>query len=110
MPYKDPKAHREFARRSYRRCHLAKRAIVISHYSNGTNRCACCGQDEVRFLCVDHLNNDGNVHRRTIGQGSNILYQWLIKNGLPPGYQILCFNCNMGKAIYGVCPHKLPKE
>lgn len=24
----------------------------------------------------------------------------------PPGFQVLCHNCNFGKSLYGVCPHQ----
>jgi hypothetical protein len=30
-----------------------------------------------------------------------------VRNGFPPGYQVLCMNCNHGKRMNnGVCPHK----
>jgi len=68
------------------------------------SKCACCGEIQPEFLAVDHINNDGAEHRRTVGTG---LYQWLRKNGFPKEvFQLLCHNCNFAKAKYGVCPHQ----
>lgn len=73
--------------------------------------CACCGEKEPAFLTIDHINNDGAAHRREVvglgrGGGKKI-YSWLIANNFPSGFQILCMNCNWGKARNnGVCPHK----
>jgi hypothetical protein len=60
----------------------------------------------LRFLTVDHINNDGAEHRRKIGAGICSLYWWLKKNHFPDGFQILCYNCNGARARNnGVCPH-----
>ena len=76
------------------------RSAVLDHYGR---TCACCGEDEERFLCVDHINNDGAAHRAMVGTGVN---RWVVKNGYPEGFQILCFNCNVGRQLNkGVCPH-----
>lgn len=65
-------------------------------------RCACCGESELKFLAVDHVNNDGYLHRK------KSLYHTVKNEGFPRDkYQILCHNCNMAKAFYGVCPHML---
>lgn len=67
--------------------------------------CACCRESNRLFLSIDHINNDGNVHRKTLR--TKMLYRWLIKNSFPAGFQILCFNCNLGKHRNGgYCPHK----
>lgn len=66
--------------------------------------CACCGEKRVEFLSVDHIHNDGAVHRRIIGPSK--LYRHLRKHGYPPGYQILCMNCNFAKSRFGMCPHE----
>jgi hypothetical protein len=72
----------------------------------GGYRCACCGEAEPTFLTVDHVANGGNRHRREIG-GCGSFYRWLRKNHFPPGFQVLCFNCNLGKQLNGgVCPHE----
>lgn len=67
--------------------------------------CACCGEKERLFLQIDHINNDGNKHRKKIGHHN--FYLWLEQNNYPEGYQILCANCNWGKMLNkGICPHK----
>ena len=80
------------------------RLRVLSHYSNETMRCACCAQDEVLFLTIDHVKDDGAAHRRQT-RNANI-YSWIVRQGFPPGFQILCITCNLAKGWYGRCPHK----
>jgi hypothetical protein len=78
---------------------------VLTHYSvNGEPHCACCGEKRIEFLCIDHIEGVGGGRRRT--RMGTRFYQWLKKNGFPSGYQVLCFNCNVAKAFYGICPHK----
>jgi hypothetical protein len=70
----------------------------------GGRVCACCREDSVVFLTIDHINNDGNVHRKEIGGGS-LIYRWLKQQNYPEGFQVLCRNCNWAKQ-FGVCPHQ----
>lgn len=69
--------------------------------------CACCGETELTFLTIDHVNNDGAEHRREIGSGGSTIYWWLSARDWPPGYQVLCMNCNLGRQLKGTCPHAL---
>ena len=72
----------------------------------GGYRCACCGEGEPMFLTLDHINNDGTRHRREIGTNQKILRS-LQASGYPPGFQVLCSNCNHGRHRNGgTCPHK----
>jgi hypothetical protein len=64
-------------------------------------------RDTKEFLQIDHVNNDGAEHRKQLGRGGSRLYQWLRKHNFPTGFQVLCANCNRGKALLGVCPHQL---
>ena len=65
-------------------------------------KCECCGEDEPQFLSIDHTNNDGAEHRKTVKN----VYLWLRKNGFPrDGFRLLCYNCNFGRRL-GDCPHK----
>lgn len=89
---------------------LEIRDEVYSHYGN---KCACCGESQVMFLTIDHVNNDGNVHRSKVFGGSNKaggghkMNCWIKKNNYPKGIQLLCYNCNNGKHRNGgICPHK----
>ena len=86
------------------------RLEVLAHYSGGTMRCACCGQNRVPFLALDHIDGNGATHREEIGGGASF-YRWLKQNRFPPGLQVLCHNCNLAKSAYGSCPHtrKTPK-
>lgn len=78
-------------------------------------KCACppCGEDNLLFLTIDHVNGGGNKHRRE-ALGSHLkagvhTYVWLRRNGYPEGFQILCYKCNMGRwRTGGTCPHFLP--
>jgi hypothetical protein len=76
--------------------------LVISHYGG---ECCCCGEKKIKFLTLDHKNNDGAAHRKSINRVQ--FYPWVIKNNYPLYLQILCWNCNLGKYHNnGICPHK----
>ena len=79
---------------------------VLNYYSNGSMSCNCCGERELEFLSIDHIDNDGYKHRKTQGLGTG-LYKWLRRNEFPKGFQVLCMNCNFGKWKKGVCPHQI---
>ncbi len=73
--------------------------------------CACCGESNPKFLTLDHVNNDGGHHRKLLfGETRPTSHQTirsLEKKGYPPGFQVLCWNCNCGRAMNGgICPHK----
>ena len=90
--------------RKYMRGYQRKlRAKCIEAYGGKEPKCACCGEKEEQFLTFDHIDNNGSEHRRQI-KGGNI-YQWMVKNSFPKGFQLLCYNCNCSKGFYGECPH-----
>jgi hypothetical protein len=74
--------------------------------------CACCGEDDVRFLTLDHVDNSGAKHRKLFKDHQ--IYREARRKGYPRDkYQVLCFNCNSGRSCNGgICPHKdeLTKE
>jgi len=71
---------------------------ILEHYSNGVARCAHCRGEDLVVLCLDHVNDDGAYHRRTLGiHGGYETYRRLKRDGFPEGYQVLCYNCNMRK-------------
>lgn len=80
------------------------RLEAINYYSKGKNCCSCCGEDEIKFLTMDHSDGGGKEHRRKLGKTPIVV--WLKKNDFPSGFEILCFNCNCAKGAYGICPHK----
>lgn len=78
------------------------RSVILNHYGG---KCICCGETQKEFLAVDHISGNGAKHRKEIG--SSNIYWWIKKNNFPPGFQILCHNCNLAKGFYGSCPHKI---
>ena len=92
-----------------RQDHLKLKLLVLSKY--GTV-CQCCGEDQYQFLSIDHIDGNGAEHRRQIfgnPRGGGGWYRWLRRNGFPPGYRVLCLNCNFAYGFYKVCPHKIPR-
>lgn len=84
---------------------------VLSHYSKGDLKCACCGETNIAFLSLDHVNGGGNIHRRHLNGNKsmgNYFYYYLFSNNFPeePPLQVLCYNCNHAKAHLGYCPHQ----
>ncbi len=68
--------------------------------------CNCCGESERLFLSLDHVQNDGHLHR-TNYKDNRDEYLEAIRVYNPSVYQTLCHNCNQGKHRNGgVCPHK----
>ena len=93
----------------YWRARRAKfKAAVFAAYGD---KCACCGETEKSFLSIDHINNDGAKFRKEVlgnrAAAGFHTYNWLVKNGFPSGYQVLCMNCQWGKKMNsGLCPHQ----
>lgn len=102
------KRHPELVKARAKRTQIRSKMEVFTHYSKGPPTCDCCGEMEFNFLSVDHIGGGGAEHRRQIG-GAQALYSWLRRNGYPPGYRILCFNCNLSIGFFGTCPHKRTK-
>ncbi len=77
--------------------------VVFDHYGH---KCTCCGEREPRFLTIDHIDDDGAEHRKSVAAGS-VLFKWLVNNNFPKNFRILCFNCNAGRFHNGgLCPHE----
>ena len=110
MPYKDPekqkqywKSRNEINQKLMMELREKTKIDVMNHYGPG---CVCCGEKDIRFLTLDHINNNGKPHRKEVGSGHR-LYRWAQKNNYPEGLQTMCFNCNTGRALNGgICPHK----
>ena len=86
-----------------RRARLKLKRITMKAYGD---MCACCGEEELEFLTIDHIDNSGAQHRREI-MGGGALYRWLRKKGFPQdNFQCLCMNCNWSKRLGGVCIHQ----
>lgn len=81
------------------------REEVITHYGVV---CACCDENKIGFLTIDHTNGGGNKHRKELKASGTNLYRWLKDQNYPEGFRVLCFNCNCAIGIYGKCPHHSP--
>jgi len=97
--------HRASILRKSCQVHARLKAEVMQAYGGC---CTCCQESRLAFLTIDHVANDGAEHRRLLGLSSRPkFYSWLKRKHWPPGFQVLCFNCNCGRHINGgVCPHQ----
>lgn len=111
----DPETWRGYGRKSYQKhrptrlasCKVKRidvRRQVLEHYSDGGPTCAHCGDGIYEFLCLDHVNGDGGERRRALGKATEAYYRWVIRNGFPDGYRILCHNCNSALGVHGTAP------
>jgi hypothetical protein len=107
--------HADKTREQNREKRRKLRRLTIEAYGG---HCVCCGEDTPEFLTIDHIDGSGGAWRRANGwnpsqkkgTGSGCgtkMYQWLKSNGFPKdNFQLLCWNCNVTKGLYGECPHK----
>lgn len=72
-------------------------------------KCSCCGESQWKFLTLDHPDGDGQKDRARYKNNLDQLYGWVINNGFPKEYRLLCMNCNWVRR-YDICPHTLTKE
>lgn len=82
------------------------KATVMARYGG---KCACpggCDEARIEFLTIDHTNGDGAAHRSESHISGGKLYSWLIRNNFPPGFRVLCYNCNCSRGNLGYCPHE----
>ena len=87
----------------------ARKMAVLRAYGGETPTCKCCGEGNPSFLAIDHEDGSGNDHRKSLNsKGGHPFYNWLIREGFPPGFRVLCHNCNMAFGFYGYCPHHPP--
>lgn len=68
--------------------------------------CACCREDDLRFLTIDHINRDGKEHRRQVKKVNYGVYKDIRRLGYPRDrFRVLCWNCHMAMSLNGSCPH-----
>jgi hypothetical protein len=85
--------------------------IVDAMNAYGGCFCRCCGMTEFEFLTLDHVDGGGNQHRKELRKRKTTdIYTWAKKNGYPPGFQVLCMNCNWARGKFGECPHQSRRE
>lgn len=91
----------------YQRYQRVKRSVLQQY---GGAFCACCGECELEFLTMDHMDNGGAEHRRSEGWKAYHIYRWLTEHNFPSGFQVLCMNCNWAKRHGRPCPHTLRRS
>lgn len=85
---------------------LRDKIKLAVHEAYGS-RCCWCKESDPMVLVIDHVYNDGAFERKTIGQQ---IYPYIVKQGFPDKYQLLCANCNMAKHINkGILPEHRKK-
>lgn len=88
--------------------HKVKLNVMI-YYSSNPPKCACCGEEHIEFLTMDHINGGGIKHRKEV-KGAYKLCLWLKKNNYPEGFRVLCMNCNhfigRNSQYKRLCPHQ----
>jgi hypothetical protein len=77
------------------------RLRVIIKYGG---KCECCGEAELAFLVIDHVEGGGTKARGTYAYAeyTRILNAPVDKTK----YQVLCANCNMARERLEGCPHQ----
>jgi len=99
------------AKRQRKTSQQALRAKILNHLGG---RCYCCGLDDLRFLTIDHINNDGRIDRKLPSGKSKNGYMILLdiqREGIPKDrYRAACYNCNCARnwTEGKICPHQLP--
>jgi hypothetical protein len=86
--------------------HQRYRYEALAHYSATPEpSCSCCGETIWMFLALDHIDGGGHEQRKKLGGGG--FWAWLRNNDYPPGFRVLCHNCNYGRHLNGgACPHE----
>lgn len=102
---KDPAFRRLDCQRTMDRREGVRKECLAAY---GGPKCVCCGEADVRFLTLDHINTNGSAEARAWGgKRRGLSYYQIRALGFPPGRQVMCYNCNCGRyRNKGVCPHK----
>jgi hypothetical protein len=89
--------------KSLTRYHQQRQACLQAYGGH----CACCGETRYQFLALDHIYGGGNRDQITGKRGERgaKLARVLYRRKFPPGFRVLCHNCNAAFGFYGYCPH-----
>jgi predicted restriction endonuclease len=77
------------------------RKSIIEGYGG---KCNCCGETQLEFLAIDHVNGGGRKERKT--KSIHQIMVDIVRRNFPDDYRVLCHNCNQSLGWYGYCPHK----
>ena len=69
-------------------------------------KCACCGETNVLFLCLDHIVPRSKLVVKPTSRGDLIARELRKDNYKDPNIQVLCYNCNSAKNNNADCPCK----
>jgi len=121
---KHPERHQEWRERKtkygkenyrkYREQKILRHKIVCKNNKKKVfdfygDKCACCGEKNIEFLAIDHINGGGNKHRK--GKGDRSLIYLVREEGYPKDrYRLLCSNCNHSLGARGYCPHQRDRD
>lgn len=75
---------------------------VFTYYGKWNISCVICWFNNLDWLCLDHINNDWNEHRKQMWVTRRVwinTYEKLRKDWYPEWIQILCANCNQIKEV-----------
>jgi hypothetical protein len=61
------------------------RLEIIKHYGG---KCACCSEDRIEFLCIDHPHGGGTKERRDNNLRGPAFYLHLRRQGFPEGHRV----------------------
>jgi hypothetical protein len=93
--------HKEIVYDQNMRKKASRKVEVLTHYGP-EHKLQCswlrCDVTDIDMLSLDHINNDGAEDRRkNAGASGDALYRQAARDGLPKGFQTLCFNHQMKK-------------
>jgi hypothetical protein len=84
---------------------LARRKRRIHAIVMLGGKCECCGELNLEFLAIDHVN--GLSHRdRARDSGDGLLKRVRESGYSRKEFRVLCHNCNSSLGFYGYCPHQ----
>jgi len=97
-----------------RRQRMDTKIMVLTGYSKGTPKCACCGFLNLDGLGIDHIDGRKSMgHSKEFGSDDlrmDCKRQYKKTGKWPEGLQVLCHNCNGAKRDLAVCPHQNGNE
>jgi len=96
------------ARGYHRKENLDLKLLVLTHYGNGKCACVWCGMGNIDCLSIDHIDNNGQNHRKILRSRS--IYKVLASQNFPDGYQTLCINCQWIKKAENQRRRRLPSR
>lgn len=104
------KKNPEKVKATHRKRYVKDKKEIMSRLGN---KCVCCGEAELEFLSLDHINNDGHLDRKVTGCSGVSFYAYLLRKvefleEKIKTLRILCMNCHISisKDVNSVCVHK----